>query len=248
MAARRDLRRGRPRPVLQAVPEPPRDGRYSSGRRRRGRQAQEVERLLGLGARRPRIGQAMSCWVVLADPEGNALLRHARTWTAYATADRSRLSRSTAADPDRVTRRASGPGCTGSDRCRTASHRRSRAPTVAAGHPCSSCAQPAPKRVAELRLHLDVRLEPEIDDVAAGMRRAWRPSSSPSTGRRPAVAALRRPVGDELRDWSPRLARATVVRAQSTYADIQRSISAYAAARGSGSDSTTSWRAPSIAM
>ena len=34
-------------------------------------QEQEVERLLGLGARRIDIGQGEPSWVVLADPEGN---------------------------------------------------------------------------------------------------------------------------------------------------------------------------------
>jgi hypothetical protein len=34
-------------------------------------QEQEVERLLGLGARRIDIGQGQPTWVVLADPEGN---------------------------------------------------------------------------------------------------------------------------------------------------------------------------------
>src|SRR4051794_11907955 len=34
-------------------------------------QAQEIERLLGLGARRVDVGQGEPTWVVLADPEGN---------------------------------------------------------------------------------------------------------------------------------------------------------------------------------
>jgi hypothetical protein len=34
-------------------------------------QAQEVERLIGLGARRVDVGQGEQSWVVLADPEGN---------------------------------------------------------------------------------------------------------------------------------------------------------------------------------
>jgi catechol 2,3-dioxygenase-like lactoylglutathione lyase family enzyme len=34
-------------------------------------QAQEVERLIGLGARRVDVGQGAQSWVVLADPEGN---------------------------------------------------------------------------------------------------------------------------------------------------------------------------------
>ncbi len=34
-------------------------------------QAQEVERLIGLGARRADVGQGERSWVVLADPEGN---------------------------------------------------------------------------------------------------------------------------------------------------------------------------------
>jgi catechol 2,3-dioxygenase-like lactoylglutathione lyase family enzyme len=36
-----------------------------------GDQAEEVERLLALGARRVDIGQGEQSWVVLADPEGN---------------------------------------------------------------------------------------------------------------------------------------------------------------------------------
>ncbi len=34
-------------------------------------QEQEVERLIGLGARRTDVGQGEQTWVVLADPEGN---------------------------------------------------------------------------------------------------------------------------------------------------------------------------------
>jgi hypothetical protein len=34
-------------------------------------QAEEVERLIGLGARRVDVGQGEQSWVVLADPEGN---------------------------------------------------------------------------------------------------------------------------------------------------------------------------------
>jgi hypothetical protein len=36
-----------------------------------GDQAQEVERVLALGARRVDVGQGVQTWVVLADPEGN---------------------------------------------------------------------------------------------------------------------------------------------------------------------------------
>jgi hypothetical protein len=36
-----------------------------------GNQAQEVERVLALGARRVDVGQGEQTWVVLADPEGN---------------------------------------------------------------------------------------------------------------------------------------------------------------------------------
>jgi len=38
---------------------------------RPGDQFAEVERLLGLGARRVNIGQRDVSWVVMADPEGN---------------------------------------------------------------------------------------------------------------------------------------------------------------------------------
>ena len=58
------------------------------------RQTEEVERLLGLGARHLDIGQHDVPWVVLADPEGNPLLRHGgaggvrRHWTDRGTSAR----------------------------------------------------------------------------------------------------------------------------------------------------------------
>ena len=63
-------------PVLdlcfQRVPEPPRDPpRLHLDLLGGERQAQVVERLLGLGARHLDIGQGDAPWVVLADPEGN---------------------------------------------------------------------------------------------------------------------------------------------------------------------------------
>ncbi len=63
-------------PVLdvcfQRVPEPPSESpRLHLDLVGGARQAQEVERLLGLGARHLDIGQRDVPWVVLADPEGN---------------------------------------------------------------------------------------------------------------------------------------------------------------------------------
>ncbi len=63
-------------PVLdlcfQRVPEPPSEPpRHHLDLRGGARQTQEVERLLGLGARHLDIGQRGVPWVVLADPEGN---------------------------------------------------------------------------------------------------------------------------------------------------------------------------------
>ena len=57
---------------LQRVPEPPVEPpRLHLHLAGGARQAEEVERLLGLGARRLDIGQGEVPWVVLADPEGN---------------------------------------------------------------------------------------------------------------------------------------------------------------------------------
>ena len=57
---------------FQRVPEPPSaPPRLHLDLVGGGRQTQEVERLLGLGARHLDIGQGDVPWVVLADPEGN---------------------------------------------------------------------------------------------------------------------------------------------------------------------------------
>ena len=71
------------------------------------RQTQEVERLLGLGARHLDIGQHDVPWVVLADPEGNpcCVMRIARPTS---TPDPSRRCPSTR--PTLTAMRSSGPG------------------------------------------------------------------------------------------------------------------------------------------
>ena len=57
---------------VQRVPQPPSEPqRLHVDLSGRGRQAEEVERLLALGARHADIGQGDVPWVVLADPEGN---------------------------------------------------------------------------------------------------------------------------------------------------------------------------------
>ena len=163
------------------------------------------------------------------------------------TPDPSRRSRSTL--PIRAGMRTFWSWLTGWTEAAGVAPRSLRHPSLR-GPLLELCSEPAPKRATKNRLHLDVRLEAgeDPDDAAAGI--AEHGGRELPVGGRPAVAALRRPVGQRVL----RTARAGVRvespdlrRTQSTYADIHRSISAYAAARGSGSDSTTSWRAPSMA-
>ena len=100
-------------PVLdlcfQRVPEPPSEPpRLHLDLLGGARQAQEVERLLGLGARHLDIGQGDVPWVVLADPAGNPVLRHGGPSGVRRHRTRSRRSRST--PPTRTGTRSSGPG------------------------------------------------------------------------------------------------------------------------------------------
>ena len=132
------------------------------------RPAEEVERILGLGARHLDLGQGDVPWVVLADPEGNPFCvmpeRAGHEGTGPVAAlplDSSDPERDTAfwawltgwGDPD-------GGAPTGVLR-----HPSGRGPLL------GLCSEPAAKGRGKNRLHLDVRLETgeDPDVVAAGI-------------------------------------------------------------------------------
>jgi hypothetical protein len=131
------------------------------------RQGDEVERLLGLGARRLDIGQGDVPWVVLADPEGNpfCVMEHRAVYAASGPLAALPLDSS---DPDRdarfwswLTGWADVPGVV---------PRSLRHPSML-GPVLELCPETAPKATAKNRLHLDVRLEAgdDPDDVGAGI-------------------------------------------------------------------------------
>lgn len=152
------------------------------------RQAEEVERLLGLGARHLDIGQRDVPWVVLADPEGNpCCVMDDRE--VFADSGPIAALPLDSADPERDTAfwawltgwTVVAPG--------TLRHPSLRGPFL------GLCPEPEPKGTAKNRLHLDVRLEAgeDPDDVEAriaerGGRRAvadwgelpWRTYTDPS--------------------------------------------------------------------
>jgi hypothetical protein len=163
-------------PVLdlcfQRVPEPPpQSPRLHLDLLGGTRQAQEVERLLGLGARHLDIGQRNVPWVVLADPEGNpCCVMEDRA--AYADTGPIAALPLDSADPDRDARFWSWlTGWTRVDGNAPTSlrHPSRRGPLL------ELCPEPAPKSAPSSapknRLHLDVRLEPgeDPDGVAAGI-------------------------------------------------------------------------------
>ncbi|MBI4942220.1 MAG: VOC family protein [Actinobacteria bacterium] len=131
------------------------------------RQAEVVDRLLGLGARHLDIGQHDVPWVVLGDPEGNPFCvmeeRAAYTGTGPVAAlpfDGS--------DPDRDAAFWSWlTGWVDADGVapRTLRHPSLRGPLL------ELCPERAPKGPAKNRLHLDVRLDAgeDPDEVAAGI-------------------------------------------------------------------------------
>ncbi|MET0837546.1 MAG: VOC family protein [Marmoricola sp.] len=126
------------------------------------RQAEEVERLLGLGARHLDIGQHDVPWVVLADPEGNACCVMEER-AAYVDTGPIAALPLDSADPERDTAFWSwltGWTVVGSGSLR---HPSLRGPLL------ELCPEPAAKGTAKNRLHLDVRLEPgeDPDRVAA---------------------------------------------------------------------------------
>ncbi len=159
-------------PVLdlcfQRVPEPPSDEpRIHLDLSGGNRQADEVERLLGLGARHLDIGQHGVPWVVLADPEGNpCCVMEERA--AYADTGPIAALPLDSADPQRDAEfwswltgwvEVSGPGP------HSLRHSSLRGPLL------ELCAEPGPKGPFKNRLHLDVRLEAgeDPDEVAASI-------------------------------------------------------------------------------
>lgn len=130
------------------------------------RQAEEVARLLGLGARHLDIGQGDVPWVVLADPEGNpCCVMHDRA--EYEDTGPIASLPLDSADPARDTRFWSwltgwteAPG-----RQHTLRHPSRRGPLL------ELCPEPAPNDGSKNRMHLDVRLEAtdDPDDIAAGI-------------------------------------------------------------------------------
>ena len=147
-------------------------------------QAEEVERLLGLGARHLDIGQRDVPWVVLADPEGNpCCVMEDRA--AYADTGPLAALPLDSADPDRdadfwswLTGWTDAVGVAP----RTLRHPSLRGPLL------ELCPESAPKGTAKNRLHLDVRLETgdDPDDVAAGIaERGGRELHHPEWGELP---------------------------------------------------------------
>ena len=163
-------------PVLdlcfQRVSEPPPEARSMPPRLHvdlsgGSRQAQEVERLLGLGARHLDIGQRDVPWVVLADPEGNPCCvledrpAYARTGPVAALPLQS-------ADPDRDAR--FWAWLIGWTEVPGEAPRSLRHPS-GLGLLLELVPEAAPKAPGKNRLHLDVRLEPgeDADAVAAAV-------------------------------------------------------------------------------
>ncbi len=158
-------------PVLdlcfQRVPEPPSEPlRLHFDLLGGARQAEEVERLLALGARHLDIGQRDVPWVVLADPEGNPCCVMEDRAEYVDTGPVAALPLDSA-DPDRDAAFWSWlTGWSGADGDATSlRHPSSRGPLL------ELCPEEAPKGKAKNRIHLDLRLETgdDPDDTAAGI-------------------------------------------------------------------------------
>lgn len=130
-------------------------------------QAQEVERLLGLGARHLDIGQHDAPWVVLADLEGNPFCVM-EDGAAYVDTGPIAALPLDSGDPDRdaefwawLTGWTDATGVAP----RTLRHPSLRGPLL------EFCPEPAPKAKIKNRLHFDVRLEAgdDPDGVAVGI-------------------------------------------------------------------------------
>ncbi|GAA1929587.1 VOC family protein [Nocardioides marmoribigeumensis] len=153
---------------FQQVPEPPSVApRLHLDLLGGERQSEVVERLLGLGARRLDIGQSDVPWVVLADPEGNALCVMEEREEYAGTGPVAALPLSSA-DPERdgdfwawLTGWVDGDGCAP----RALRHPSGRGPWL------ELLPESAPKGTAKNRLHLDVRLDDgeDADETEAGI-------------------------------------------------------------------------------
>ncbi len=128
------------------------------------RRPEEVERLIGLGARRLDIGQGEVPWEVLADPEGNPCCVMEERAVAAGAGPLAALPLDSA-DPDRDA--GFWSWLTGWTQAapRSLRHPSRRGPVLAL------CPEPAGKGATKNRLHLDVRLEAgeDPDRVAAGI-------------------------------------------------------------------------------
>ena len=187
-------------PVLdlcfQRVPEPPASPRSQPPRLHPDllggpRQDEEVERLLGIGARHLDIGQHDVPWVVLADPEGNpCCVMEERA--AYSDTGPIAALPLDSADPDRDAEFWSW--LTGWIDVVGVAPRTLRHPSLR-GPLLELCPEQAPKGTTKNRLHLDVRLDSGGGRGRRGGadRRARRARAPPAVGPA-AVAALRRPV------------------------------------------------------
>ena len=131
------------------------------------RQTQEVDRLLGLGARHLDIGQRDVPWVVLADPEGNpCCVMEDRA--VYADTGPLAALPLDSAKPDRDAEFWSW--LTGWTDAAGVAPRSLRHPSLL-GPLLELCPEPARKGTTKNRLHLDIRLETgdDPDEVAAGI-------------------------------------------------------------------------------
>ncbi len=147
-------------PVLdlcfQRVPEPPSASpRLHLDLAGGARQAEEVERLLGLGARHLDIGQGDVPWVVLADPEGNPLCVMEER-AAYDGSGPIAALPLDSADPDRDAELWAW--LTGWTEVAGPAPRSLRHPS-GLGPLLELLPERAPKGATKNRLHLDLRLE-----------------------------------------------------------------------------------------
>jgi Glyoxalase-like domain len=130
-------------------------------------QAEQVDRLLGLGAHHLDIGQGDVPWVVLADPEGNPFCVM-EDRAVYAGSGPIAALPLESGDPDRDAEFWSW--LTGWTDAAGVVPRSLRHPSLH-GPLLELCPESDRKGTAKNRLHLDVRLEPgdDADEVAAGI-------------------------------------------------------------------------------
>jgi len=148
---------------FQRVSEPPADlPRLHLDLTGGSRQAEGVDRLLGLGARHLDIGQGGVPWVVLADPEGNPCCVLPDRAAYVATGPLAALPLDSA-DPDRDAEFWSW--LTGWVAVAGVAPRSLRHPSLL-GPLLELCPESAPKSAAKNRLHLDLRLEVDDDPDA----------------------------------------------------------------------------------